>query len=190
MTSTHRALAEIQSTSLKAARGAGCPWGLAEEAGHATRLLEAHGLPGAKALATLLSSPRGCSCGSGTGAACGLFDMAGLMDAPPDPPVTVGPVVAPLLLLVPFFNGQQTWHLTWDGGAAHIGPDGATLVGTTPDHPTEVTARPVETWPKLSPPSLSGRMIDAEVWTCLEQFAARVYVPETAASRASGAGPD
>ena len=39
-------LNEIEAIGKRAARGAGLPWGLAEEAGKAARWLTARGLPG------------------------------------------------------------------------------------------------------------------------------------------------
>ena len=47
---------EIQSTALKAARGAGLPWGLCEEAGAAVRWCWVHGLDGIGALAAVLEA--------------------------------------------------------------------------------------------------------------------------------------
>ena len=47
-------LNEIEALAKKAARGSGCSWGVAEDAGRAVRWLEARGLPGAEALGTLL----------------------------------------------------------------------------------------------------------------------------------------
>ena len=52
-------LNEIESTAKKAARGAGMSWGLAEEAGRATRWLCAAGWPGAESLAALLAAEDG-----------------------------------------------------------------------------------------------------------------------------------
>ena len=49
-------LNEVEVTARKAARGAGYPWGLAEEAGRATRWLCAQGLPGCESLAALLDA--------------------------------------------------------------------------------------------------------------------------------------
>lgn len=58
-------LAEIDAQCRKAARGLGCPWGMAEEAGKAARQLAAHGLPGPEALATMLGARTACCCTSG-----------------------------------------------------------------------------------------------------------------------------
>lgn len=43
-------LSEIEALAMKAARGAGMSWGMAEEAGFAARLLAAQGVPGAELL--------------------------------------------------------------------------------------------------------------------------------------------
>ena len=48
-------MGEIRSLSVKATRGAGFDWGLAEEAGFAVEWLERHGMPGVAALSRYLS---------------------------------------------------------------------------------------------------------------------------------------
>lgn len=55
------ALSEIETTSKRAARGAGLSWGMAEEAGKATRWLHAHGQAGTKVLASWLKARDGCA---------------------------------------------------------------------------------------------------------------------------------
>ncbi len=52
-------LNEVEVTSKKATRGAGYSWGLAEEAGKATRWLCAHELNGCGALVALLTKTDG-----------------------------------------------------------------------------------------------------------------------------------
>ena len=52
-------LNELDAMARKAARGAGYSWGLAEEAGRATRWLAAAGLPGPMCLAQLLAAVDG-----------------------------------------------------------------------------------------------------------------------------------
>ncbi|MEM7047668.1 MAG: DUF3726 domain-containing protein [Pseudomonadota bacterium] len=47
-------LSEIAAQSLKATRGAGYPWGIAQEAGVATAVLSGYGLPGVAGLCRLL----------------------------------------------------------------------------------------------------------------------------------------
>ncbi|MEP3639948.1 MAG: DUF3726 domain-containing protein, partial [Paracoccaceae bacterium] len=48
-------LNEIEALAKRAARGAGLSWGMAEEAGKATRWLASHGLPGTDLLADVLA---------------------------------------------------------------------------------------------------------------------------------------
>ena len=48
---------EVDALAKKAAKGAGMPWGLAAEAGKATRWLADRGLPGPAVLADLLETP-------------------------------------------------------------------------------------------------------------------------------------
>ena len=54
-----QSLNEIEALAKKATRGAGRAWGIAEEAGKATRWLESFGLPGGSALADLLDATDG-----------------------------------------------------------------------------------------------------------------------------------
>ena len=138
---------EIEALGRRAARGAGLPWGLAEEAGRAVRILCAAGLDGAAALAGLLAEIRarrdprlapvraldrvwraegGALCPIRAGAS--LSDMARLM--PPDG-VGMEGVLVPVLIL-PFaadvarmLEGPVT--LSWRGGSEDggaVGDDG------------------------------------------------------------------
>ncbi|MGC1487905.1 MAG: DUF3726 domain-containing protein, partial [Albidovulum sp.] len=50
---------EIEALGIKAARGAGYDWGMAEEAGMAARWLAHEGLPGPELLLACLQAPRG-----------------------------------------------------------------------------------------------------------------------------------
>ena len=52
-------LGEIRSLSIKAARGAGMTWGLAEEAGFSVCWLEERGWPGVEALSGYLENLSG-----------------------------------------------------------------------------------------------------------------------------------
>lgn len=190
MTSPQRTLSEIRATCTKAARGAGCPWGMAEEAGIAARLLEAHGLPGVQALADLFDSPHSCACtGSTDAAACGLAQMVALSDAPPADMVTMGEIAGPLLLLSPLILDGGMWRLDWDNGAAGCGPDGAWVTGEVPKVAV-VTVRRSKKDPDPCAPGWKSRAVSPAAWATLETLAARTYVPESDASRTSGAGPD
>lgn len=189
-----RSLAEIRATVTKAARGAGCPWGMAEDAGQAAYQLSAHGLPGAAAVAALLRTPRACACSGGDSAdlpACGLRAMVALMDDPAQTDVVLGPVAGPLLVAAAFLHaGSDHWRIDAGGGGLHCGPNG--IVGNQDfafgDIAEVALARsaPAET---ARGPSWASQPVDPQDWQALEAYAARTYVPETAASRASGAGP-
>lgn len=140
---------EMQALARRAARGAGMPWDLADEAGRAVRLLCAAGIDGAAALAGLLAEirarretrlapprvldrvwagPGGALCPIRCGAS--LSDMARLL--PPDG-VGLAGVLVPVLLL-PFAadvararEGPVT--LSWHGGILSIGPEGLPQAG-------------------------------------------------------------
>ena len=152
-------LGEIEALCLKAARGAGFPWGLAEDAGRAVRWLEARGQNGAAALAGLLSAtdgmPRDDNCPIAYGSA--------LADMPPVAPISRPALLNPILL-EPFLAGTAT-----------IRTDGLTLWITPSDLPV----------PKATQ---SRAALDQSLYMKLDKFAQRTYAPATEASRLAGAG--
>ena len=181
-----RTLAEIRSTCLKAARGAGCPWGLAEEAGEAARMLEAHGVPAVSALAALLQAPRACACGGGSGPACGISEAAAWSDNPQE--AQYPSLAAPVLLLAPMLAAGG-WRMEWPSGSATV-VDGLSLRGAWPEEPVPVAIKRTAEGQAGQGPKSDSRPVDPADWAVLEAFAARTYVPETDESRAGGAGPD
>lgn len=197
-----RTLSEICQTSLKAARGTGCPWGLAEDTGHAVRLLEAHGLPGVDTLARLMSEPRACMCyaqGSNTLPACGITAAAHLSDTlatiGPDG-WHIGPVAGALLLLAPLLHSAQYagvgYKAQWPGGTAIISSNGLTLTGTLPSPVLDsfaVVQTDQTTTEPTHPADWRSRDVPAPAWQQLDLALARTLVPETEQSRAAGAGP-
>lgn len=194
MSGTPRTLSEMRATCTKAARGAGCPWGLAEEAGLAVRLLAAHGLPGGETLADLLQTPRCCACGGVADApACGLAEMAGLLDDMPTMETSRENVAAPLLLVAACLQDTQTgrsWRVAWEDGAISCGPEGIEATGMpAPRIAREITISRAEPPANATPSDWRSRVVADESWATLEDLAARTYVPETEASRAAGAGP-
>ena len=140
---------EIEALARRAARGAGMPWDLADEAGRAVRLLSAGGIDGVAALARLLdeirvrrdlrlapvkvqervwTSPGGALCPIRSGTA--LSDMARLL--PADGVGLVG-VLVPVLIL-PFaadvaraLEGPVT--VSWRDGILSLGPEGLPRAG-------------------------------------------------------------
>jgi hypothetical protein len=196
-----RTLSEIAATGQKAARGAGCPWGLAEEAGIAARVLEAHGLPGVAQLAALLSAPRACPCdGSADAPACGLAAAAEAGDrigpADPTPDLDFGDTRAPLLVAAPLLlaarQERRAFALRWTGGALTLAPQGVAgtcPAGGWPEHVAALRVTAAEPPVEAAPPASAAREVPGPAWRILEDLAARTLVPESAGSRAAGAGP-
>lgn len=200
-------LNEVEATAKKATRGAGYPWGIAEDAGKATRWLCARGQDGCALLAEVLhkfdGAPlaeitpdlRGGTWAAPGGTLCPLMAGTALADHaliahPAD--LRMGAVAVPRMLL-PFaalvatqFDAPVT--LTWPGGAAIT--EGASLdlteEGQTPTAPWLRLARGgVAATPRAA---LSRATPDPAAWDSLNAFAHRTYAPATEESRRKGAG--
>ena len=188
-------LGETAALALKAARGAGMSWGLAEETAASVVWLHSRGLPGISALCSYLGqaaapqSPEG-GCPIMTG--CALFD--GMMDVPEtsSQPLDLGHVHAPLLLL-PFVARLEQGHY-WlqapglqgtvdiangDGWQSHCLRGSGSCTVSLGDRPQVDPALEMIT-------RVNGR------FTCcvdrLDAYAHRTYAPATGQSRMSGAG--
>ena len=195
-----RTLSEITSTCQKAARGAGCPWGLAEEAGIAARVLAMHGLPGPETVARLLRTPRACPCdGRVTAPACGIAAAARLSDrigALDGDETTLEATAGTLLLAAPLLleaaQGGGGFTLTCDGVTLACGPGGVQVAAAPGDWPSaahRITLRRSAPPDAAIPATWTSREIDGESWQRLEALAARTLVPDSDSSRAAGAGP-
>ena len=205
-------LNEIEVMGKRAARGAGLPWGHAEEAGKAARWLIERGYPGPEALADILTrndkhsfadlapdtaepvwrsrSDRLCPLITGTV----LCDRAAEIAAGRE--VELGAISQPLLL-VPYLAGaaelaDMAVEVTWPGATVTLTPTGAVIEGDM----AALTARSAETarCRRVEPPAVTtllarqGRDAAAETWSRLNAFALRVFAPATEASRLAGAG--
>lgn len=205
-------LNEVEGLARKAARGAGMSWGLAEEAGKATRWLVSHNLPGAEILAQLLTQ----NDGTDYAALCPVT-TTGLWHAPQGPlcPLiagaticdhaahltdeegfALGPTSYPMMLL-PFAAGLAQLSgtsvaVSWPGSAAVLTQEGnmsltedITLMA---DHATIVqiaaTASPIVP----ASPCVWRADIPADVAETLGALAHRTYAPDTPESRLAGAG--
>jgi hypothetical protein len=181
MTGILLSLNEIAALALKASRGAGLDWGLAEEAAAATVSLSDCGLDGPALLADWLHR-RGRD-GAGQ---CPLEIGSGFCDLPPDAPVALGWVGTPSLL-IPFI-AQLATRSGLCPGLARPGDgwlsaedllrcDMADLVL----HPDGAPAIPLRNGPRLK--TSAGTLVR------LESLALRTTVPVSASSRAdAGAG--
>ena len=198
-------LNEVEVLAKKAARGAGYPWGFAEEAGKAVRWLCARGVDGCSALAELLAEIDGTDMAkwqpipgdvweAAEGSLCPIAAGAALADGLAD--VRAGEVnlkrtVAPLLVL-PFVaqiaaRTSLDLRVDWPGGGAvtdgrdlqlegDLGGAAATLAITRADVIELAMTRATRADP------------DAGCRAVLERFAHRTYAPATEESRLKGAG--
>jgi hypothetical protein len=210
-------LAEIEALGLKAARGAGFSWGMAEEAAAATRWLAAHDLPGPALLLRHLqavdlqpwpaiapaiqgrvwrTAEGGALCPIAAGAA--LVDRATLVEGPGLGAITFEQVADPGLLL-PFVASAATaldrpLRVAWDGFSAVLGASGIAFETAESGILDTVAARAVVVAPAKAPKAwrraeAAPRLVKLPVWQGLDRFAFRTYVPASEASRAgAGAG--
>jgi len=209
-------LAEIEAAAVKAARGAGSSWGMAEETGAAVRWLAAHGLPGPElllrhleafdrrpwaAIAPVVAGRVWRAAGGGSlcpiAAGVALADRAALDEGPGQRAVTLENVADPGLLL-PFVALaaralDRPLRVAWPGTAAVVGAAGVAFE-TTEDGVLDRTAgrvvvEPAATAAELQQPQVAPRPVSFAVWRGLDRFAFRTYVPASEASRAgAGAG--
>jgi len=207
-------LNEIETQAIKAARGAGLAWGIAEEAGKATSWLSAHGMDGARLLASCLVRALGkdyedlktvvddgpwhgaegelCPILAGI-ALCDRADRLGAGNT-----IELVNVTEPAMLL-PFAARIST---ALDKPVQLRGPNCAPVLdrGTwlSPDGAlpaitslaAAITVSVLDQCPDYRPVMRADgavRVRDA-LWTELDLLARRTYVPESEASRAHGAG--
>jgi len=185
-------LGETAALALKATRGAGLSWGLAEEAAGAVFWLHQRGLPGISALCGYLES-----CGVATtddDAACPLVLGTALSDgthAVPeqlDERIDLGTVSAPLLLLpfVATIPPGTFWLIApGDGDAAPDPWHSGWLRGSAPCQLQHGTAAQIAG-------TRAGHTRLPDRFACcvdrLTDFAHRTYAPATSQSRLAGAG--
>lgn len=205
-------LNEIEAMGKRAARGAGLPWGLAEEAGKAARWLAAQGLPGPDLLFKTLTQNDGKAPSDGapvlideiwrapSGLLCPLVTGAALCDRASEMAdgrtIILGPTLQPLLL-APYLataakTSGATFELSWDGfglltDAENISwTDGETIPAG--DEAQTVRCGRADRMILHSRKHVSGLTVHADVWSGLNLFALRTFAPATEASRVAGAG--
>ncbi|MBR9843739.1 MAG: DUF3726 domain-containing protein [Rhodobacteraceae bacterium] len=180
-------LNEVEAMARKAARGAGCNWGLAEEAGRAARWLCAQGLDGVQLLSEALSSQELAGvCPLKVGAS--VADRAATL---PCAPHKLAHVAYPVLLL-PFvaMAAQRLEQAVWvecDGAHAVTDGQGLAMTGDFPDHATRVDIL-VDGVLSAPMPRQTRATPDPEAWAALARLAHLTYAPATEASRLHGAG--
>lgn len=183
---------ESGALALKAARGAGMAWGLAEEAGFAVRWLQQRGVPGVEAMARYLAH---CETNMND-AKCPIATGTSISDMAVAPPASLGLVREPLLL-IPFIAAIATpapvrMHI----GTAQIDIFASHFICET--DLTDLTVAEANCALAFSPlqaflPAddvIATRVPEtaAQAMQELSDLAHRTYAPATEASRLSGAG--
>jgi len=196
-----RSLGEVEAAARKAARGAGYPWGLAEDAGAAVRWLEARGVEGCAALVTVLRTvdgrledfAPGVNWRSPTGRLCPIMVGAALSDRL-DKDASLERIFAPVLMLpvLAFMSKTHGRPVTLEvaSGRAVLGCDKVFIDTALNDAPSAVRIQtgPTDTT-HLDEVTLRTRSdVSDKTWKQMDRFAAKTYAPATEASRLKGAG--
>jgi hypothetical protein len=194
-------LSEVESTAIKAARGAGMSWGMAEEAAFAARWLAEQGLDGLTLLAHHLTRPITpptyhnhrwhaagatlCPIAAGTA----LSDHFHLPEGPLSHPVDLVDLSAPALIL-PFLATSAARSgtailATWPGCTAILASGTLAVAGDNllTAHAKTVTV----TAAALLPKSAHKTTLTAPTEAILQTLVQRTYVPASDQSR-RGAG--
>lgn len=188
-------LGQTRALAVKAARGAGFAWGLAEEAGFATQWLQSMGAPGAEALVRLLTRMDGRDSAFDAAEAAKEPIQLGawIQDSCHCDCGDIGLIRQPVLL-APFIAAvcpQNGLRLRWNNVAIDLAVNAFAANANRPDllvDAAHCTLAPIENSPK--PVKTKSRVPDTEA-AAMEQlgiFAARTYAPATEQSRISGAG--
>lgn len=199
-------LGEFQATGLKALRGAGYPWGVAEEGAAACRTLAEWGINPSASLLRLLTSvagvvpdywpdadlvtPSGMLCPFAAGS--WLRDTAGTTDVER---LELSGLVEPVLLspaLAILAEDGASYELTWPEGSIVAAAGGTGVEVHSAELATPVAATVVRvaspTQPATPGAAATRVLVAGDVLAQLERFAALTYAPNTEASRTKGAG--
>ena len=194
-------LGETAALATKAARGAGMPWGLADETGVAVSWLHAHGIPGLAALCRYLKwrdnsiVTRWPDRPAGTACYCPIALGTAYMDGAMPLTLATGTIREPVLML-PFIakrNTDQPMQVDLGDMSIHLSKDGvcspylntALLISQancTINYATDTAA--------MAPYELTQR-VPSYFFGCvavLNEFAKKTYAPATDESRMAGAG--
>ncbi len=181
-------LGEARALAVKAARGGGMAWGMADEAGFAVRWLQANGAPGLAALASYLEWRDGLL--EPNDDLCPLRRGTAIMDAQREVPSDLSHIRQPLLL-APYLAGAEPSGvaLTWDETKVIISKDGF-VTGASRDALLTTEAHCRTSPARAQAGATVTRIAESEAGaiTLLDHFARRTYAPATEASRLSGAG--
>lgn len=203
---------EIETLSKRAASGAGYSWGLADEAGKATRWLMAYGFPGVDILLEILRVKQMSSGVEATpvfadgiwqtqsGSLCPLVAGAILCDRATliteDIGIRFRSVRQPLAL-APYAAtaariSNAAFELSWDNTIMMItAHDTAITTGNTASENqaiADVRCRRIGHVIANPIKRVTGCTVDGTAWHGLKEFAHRMFAPTSEASRLAGAG--
>lgn len=204
-------LNEVEILSLKACRGAGMSWGLAEEAAQAARWLAGCAWAWDQSLARLLAQRHGVSEPS-----LSHREIRGVIEGSPLCPIHAGAAIADLLeagtsltlhdvlepiWLLPFayrrVRAESSAVVSWPTGAIRIGAANPGIAGqelsglqTGRLQWLRVELQPHDTQAQGVPNAAlpNGISVNDVAWADLEGWAARTYVSASLQSRMAGAG--
>lgn len=182
-------LNEYETLALKAARGAGLPWGLAEEAGKAIRVLSSFGFDAGPVLLEALKEPKY--------PYNGLILGTSLCDNPNQLAELKieGPVTAPGLLVafvtLAVATTDRCVYLKWKDFEVYI--SNWELCSSSTEGFYALTASPVWIGTTKAPKGQKQQALDRafiadDVYEKLNALASKTYAPSTEASRIAGAG--
>ena len=199
-------LGEFRALVAKDVRGAGCSWGMTEEAAYSARRLAEFGFPAGEMVVRLLQSMEGAapgslmpraswkSAGDSLCSICvgtAIADQAGCGEVSLDP--THEPaLLAPLLMGTLTLESADGYMLEWEGGGCEVTGSTITAVGALPDNAVAVRIRRVDSVSESEQvPGAEKKTrveLDRGTMAALQRFAHNIYAPATEASRNAGAG--
>jgi Protein of unknown function (DUF3726) len=199
-------LNEIETTVLKAARGAGMAWGLAEEAAQAARWLAARRLDFEPLFVLLFETEawrfdirldsRSLSPLAAGGCACPIRAGACLSDLDDMLPVRIERPLCPLLLAPFAARSNKSLELAWKGATLRFNAGGvaspprqAPALHVASAEAAELRlAGAADASAALLTPREGGLAINVAAWSKLQNFEAKTYVPASLESQLRGAG--
>ena len=199
-------LNEIETTILKAARGAGMEWGLAEEAAQAARWLARTSLPSRRLSSpSFHRAPGGRALGIDGAWSCDRNPLAPVCARSAQGPISrtrgkaaviVERVISPVLLLPFAARRGAALESAWGGlrrrlDASKVTADPATPWRSLPSADEKVELTPLRVLDRIIARPMfevGGASVEEAPWARLRRYEALTYVPASAKSRLSGAG--
>lgn len=199
---TDVSLGEFQALALKALRGAGYPWGVAEEGAAACRQLARWGIDPSASLLRLLTIVGGSAAhywpdaelSTRSGNLCPFAVGSRLSDVADIERLELSALLEPLLIapaMAVLGENGADYQLTWQGGSIVVARNGTAIEALFAEPGTPVTATLLRVSEVSAPVRYVATRITVsrDVLAQLERFAALTYAPDTDASREAGAGP-